>query len=243
MVYEKLGKFIIIKDINIKKTIESLNIKYKYILLQTSNVKTKFRIPSYDIIKTTENYEEVHKIKKTFVLKEYETIVVENKIRMIVNPIKCFYNRRYSEERKRISKKIIGKKVCILYSGTGCFSMYLDLKINITNVDWNEDAIKLSNLNAIINKKLNITNVLEDVHIFIVKPILYDTYILINPSNTLEILRYILKNKTFKKLIFYITLEKNKIDDFILEYSKIILFSYTRVKDFSSGKCIYRIEN
>ncbi len=147
----------IVGDIAIIELTEGLEDKEKLIaegiLKINKNIKT--------ILKKSGIHEGTFRTQKLeYVLgeKKKETIYKENNIKLIINPEKVYFSPRLSTERKILLENLKPKKVLVMFSGAGPYSLvaykFQPNHKRITSIEINPEGHKYALKNLEINKSI-----------------------------------------------------------------------------------------
>jgi len=96
-----------------------------------------------------------------------ETTLVENGVKIKLDPAKVYYSVRLSTERKRIYERVAdGERILVMFAGVGPFALIIakHRQVDVAAVEWNPDAVYYLKENIRINRlKGKVVPVLGDV--------------------------------------------------------------------------------
>ena len=168
-------------------------------------------------------------------------LVKENNLRIFGNIKKVYYNPRYCNDRKNLKellKNFSCKDYGVIGSGLGVYPLYIYTKeSSITQYQINEEAIRYSKINKVINKV--ITNVRYTNKGYRNQP--HEALISVMPTIPVDFYKKI----TFSKLLITYCLgtedEIKNVVDLINSEHNTELESKTVVRPYSKKVSIYRL--
>ena len=214
--YERIGKVIIIKELNNMKPEEAVkairnhNPDIRSILVKTGKREGEFRLGEY---------------KKIFGDKT-ETIHKEHGVKIKVDPTKAFFSEKEGTERKRVFKSVeAGEKILVMFCGAAPFpvtiaknaepSKVIGVEKNPEAVSYAQKNIKINNVNDKVNIiKGDVSNICPELGGF-------DRVLMPSPTNSLEYIEEALNcTKNNGNLTVYSVENKNKPYNRVVEKVK-----------------------
>ena len=177
------------------------------------------------------------KLKIVAGLKNKETIHVESGIKIKLNPEKCYFSPRTSNERLRISKLIKkDETVLVMFSGVAPFPLVLSKNSKakeIYGIEYNPSAHKYALENLTLNKIKNVRLIKGNVKTVLPKiNKKFDRIIMPHPSNSESYLNLALKHLKEKGTIhLYLFSHENDFKELLKKYK----LKFKKVKLIKSG--------